>query len=55
MIGGRAVALELGQTMTRFGVRVTILQRSSHLIPEHEPEIRTPLQGYLEEEGIEVI
>ncbi len=55
VLGGRAVALELGQTMARFGVQVVILQRSGRLIPEDEPEISRALKGYLEEEGIGVV
>jgi len=55
VLGGRAVALELGQTMARFGVQVTVLQRSSRLIPDHEPEIARALKGYLEKEGIGVV
>ncbi|MGH7462684.1 MAG: FAD-dependent oxidoreductase, partial [Longimicrobiales bacterium] len=43
IIGGRAVALELGQAFARFGTQVTILQRSPRLIPEHEPEIAEAL------------
>lgn len=55
ILGGRAVALELGQMMARFGVRVTILQRSGRLVPEHEPEIGQAIQQYLAEEGIKVV
>ena len=55
VLGGRAVALELGQTMARLGVEVLILQRSVRLIPEHEPEIGRALQDYLEREGLGVI
>jgi len=55
ILGGRAIALELGQTMARFGVQVTLLQRSARLIPEHEPEISRALKNYLQEEGIAVV
>ncbi|MFQ5831406.1 MAG: mercury(II) reductase [Candidatus Thorarchaeota archaeon] len=55
VIGGRSVALELGQAFSRFGTKVTILQRSNTIIPAHEPEIAEALMGYLEEEGIEII
>lgn len=55
ILGGRAVALELGQAMARFGVKVLILQRSLRLVPEHEPEIGRAIQDYLEEEGIGVL
>ncbi|MFQ5616406.1 MAG: mercury(II) reductase, partial [Anaerolineales bacterium] len=54
VIGGRAIALELGQTFARFGVRVTILQRSPRLIPDHEPEISESLADTLRDEGLSV-
>ena len=54
VIGGRAIALELGQTFARFGTKVTVLQRSGRLIPEHEPEIATALADYLREEGLSI-
>lgn len=55
ILGGRAVALELGQTMARLGVNVLMLQRSPRLIPDHEPQIGRAIQDYLEDEGIGVI
>jgi len=54
VIGGRAIALELGQTFARFGAQVTILQRSPRLIPEHEPEVAEALAGYLRDEGLTI-
>ncbi|MFQ5630844.1 MAG: mercury(II) reductase [bacterium] len=54
VIGGRAVALELGQAFARFGTKVTVLQRSERLLPEHEPEIGEALANYLRAEGIDV-
>lgn len=55
VIGGRAIALELGQAMARLGTRVTILQRSPRLVPEHDPEISEGIRQALEAEGIEVV
>ena len=55
VLGGRAVALELGQTMARLGIDVLILQRSTRLVPAHEPEIGRGIKDYLEEEGIRII
>jgi mercuric reductase len=52
VIGGRAVALELGQIFARFGTQVTILQRSSRILPEHEPVISEALATYLRQEGV---
>ena len=54
VVGGRFIALELGQTFARFGTKVTILQRSARLLPEHEPEIADGLARYLREEGVEI-
>ncbi|KAA3644014.1 MAG: mercury(II) reductase [Chloroflexi bacterium] len=55
VLGGRAIALELGQTMARLGVDVLILQRSTRLVPDHEPEVGRAIMDYLEQEGIGVI
>lgn len=55
ILGGRAIALELGQAMARFGVEVLILQRSALLVPDHEPEIGRAIQDYFERDGIGVI
>ena len=54
VIGGRAIALELGQMFARLGTQVTILQRSNRLIPEHEPEIAQALADYLAADGITI-
>jgi mercuric reductase len=54
VIGGRAVALELGQTFARLGTRVTILQRSPRLIPDHEPEIAEEVAEALRTEGVTI-
>jgi mercuric reductase len=55
ILGGRAIALELGQTMARLGVKVLILQRSPLLVPEHEPEIGRAIKDYLEQEGLTIL
>jgi len=54
VIGGRALGLEFAQMYSRFGTKVTLLQRSDRIIPEEEPEISDMLRSYLEEEGIEI-
>ncbi|MHA1828540.1 MAG: mercury(II) reductase [Candidatus Heimdallarchaeaceae archaeon] len=55
VIGGRGIALELGQTFARLGSKVTLIQRSSRIIPTHEPEISEALIDYLRKEGLTVI
>jgi mercuric reductase len=54
VVGGRALGLEFAQMYARFGTKVTLLQRSGRIIPEHEPEIADGLHTYLTEEGIEI-
>src|SRR3989304_3363966 len=54
VLGGRFVAVEMAQIFSRFGTKVTILQRSPRLIPEEEEEISLALRRHPEEEGIEV-
>jgi mercuric reductase len=55
ILGGRAIALELGQTLARLGVEVLILQRSTRLAPELEPAISRAIKDIFEHEGIGVI
>ncbi len=54
IIGGRALALEFAQMYAHFGTRVTVLQRSSRILPEDEPEISNELTRVLSAEGIEI-
>jgi len=54
VIGGRALGLEFAQMFSRFGTKVTILQRNNRLIPNEEPEISDSLRQYLEEEVITI-
>ncbi|MDV3277159.1 MAG: mercury(II) reductase [Nitrososphaerales archaeon] len=54
VVGGRALGLEFAQMYSHFGTKVTILQRSERILPEHEPEISCALRGYLQDEGIDI-
>lgn len=54
VIGGRALALEFAQMYAHFGTQVTVLQRSSRLLPEDEPDISAELTKRLMEEGIQI-
>lgn len=54
VIGGRALGLEFAQMFSRFGTKVTVLQRNKRLIPNEEPEISDALRQYLEEEDITI-
>jgi mercuric reductase len=56
VLGGGYIALELGQMFHRFGVKVTILQRSAQLLAHgYEPEVGETLGEVFKKEGINVI
>jgi mercuric reductase len=55
ILGGGYVALELGQMFQRFGTQVTILERSSRILPGYEPEIGTTLAAILRDEGVTLV
>lgn len=55
VLGGGAVALELGQFFARLGTRVTVLQRGRTLLSGMDEDVGRALEASLVEEGIEVI
>ncbi|MDP9410742.1 MAG: mercury(II) reductase [Actinomycetota bacterium] len=55
VVGGGYVALELGQMFSRFGSRVTIIERSDRVLKHgYEPEVGLAVQRILREEGVDV-
>ncbi len=54
VIGGGAVAVELGQAFSRLGSEVVILQRHASLLPRAEPELAGGVIKALESEGLRV-
>jgi mercuric reductase len=52
MLGGGVIALEMGQMFSRFGTRVTILERGPVLLSEFDPRLTRQFQQILEAEGI---
>jgi mercuric reductase len=55
IIGGRALGLEFAQLYHHLGAKVTMLQRSPRILPEHEPEVSDHLTNYLVDEGVEIL
>ncbi|GAB4374328.1 MAG: mercury(II) reductase [Acidobacteriota bacterium] len=55
VLGGRYVALECAQMMSRLGTRVTLLQRSEHVLPTESEELTSSLERYLRGEGVDVV
>jgi pyruvate/2-oxoglutarate dehydrogenase complex dihydrolipoamide dehydrogenase (E3) component len=54
ILGGGPVGCELAQVMARFGVRVSIVQRSDRLLPKSEPEASELVRKAFLDEGINV-
>jgi pyruvate/2-oxoglutarate dehydrogenase complex dihydrolipoamide dehydrogenase (E3) component len=54
VIGGGAVGLEIGQVMSRFGARVTIVEAGDRLAGPEEPEASELITEVLRREGVEV-
>jgi mercuric reductase len=56
VLGGGYIALELGQMLRRFGVEVTIVERSERLLARgYEPEVGEAIGKIFRNEGINVI
>jgi pyruvate/2-oxoglutarate dehydrogenase complex dihydrolipoamide dehydrogenase (E3) component len=55
VLGGGYIGVELGQVFRRFGSRVTLVQRSGHLLPAEDTDVSEAVRGVLEAEGIEVL
>ncbi len=55
VVGSGYIALELGQMFRRWGSQVTLIQRSTTLMPHYDPEVRLVIAKMLEDEGIQVI
>jgi pyruvate/2-oxoglutarate dehydrogenase complex dihydrolipoamide dehydrogenase (E3) component len=55
IIGGGAIAVELGQAFARFGVKVTIVESAPRLLPMEEPEAGALLEDIFRGEGITVV
>ncbi|MGI9604519.1 MAG: dihydrolipoyl dehydrogenase family protein [Acidimicrobiales bacterium] len=54
VLGGGAIGAELGQVMARFGVKVSVIEGESRLLPMYEPEAGEVLKEVFEAEGIGV-
>ena len=55
VLGGGPIGCELAQVFSRFGVRVTVVQRGARLLPADEPEAAELVAQVFAEEGIRVL
>lgn len=54
VLGGGVVACELAQFLQRIGTRVTLIQRSPHLLSHFSPQAASVVEETFREEGMEV-
>ncbi|MET4083837.1 dihydrolipoamide dehydrogenase [Pedobacter sp. UYP30] len=55
IIGGNYIGLEFGQMFSRFGSKVTIIERSDRLLKREDKEISSAVSDFLKEEKIEIL
>jgi len=55
VLGGRFVALELAQAFARLGTRVTVVQRSPHILPTEDDDVTEELERLLADEGVRIL
>jgi pyruvate/2-oxoglutarate dehydrogenase complex dihydrolipoamide dehydrogenase (E3) component len=53
-LGGGAIACEFAQFFARFGVKVTLIQRSGRVLKEFDPDAAVEIEKVFRREGIEV-
>ncbi len=54
VLGGGAVALELAQFFSRIGVKVSLIQRSEHVLSQVDTDLVLPIEAKLQEEGMRI-
>ena len=52
IVGGSYIGLEFAQMMRRFGAEVTVVERSSKLLPREDADVSDGIRAILENEGV---
>ena len=52
IIGGSYIGLEFAQMMRRFGAAVTVVEKSTRLLPREDTDVSDAIRGILEAEGV---
>jgi pyruvate/2-oxoglutarate dehydrogenase complex dihydrolipoamide dehydrogenase (E3) component len=55
IVGGGYIGLEFGQMFKRFGSKVTLLEKSKHLMPHEDDDVCEVVTEYLTEDGLDII
>jgi pyruvate/2-oxoglutarate dehydrogenase complex dihydrolipoamide dehydrogenase (E3) component len=55
ILGGGAIAVEMGQAFARLGSRVTIIQRSARLLTREDPDLAAVVAAGLTADGVDIV
>lgn len=55
IIGGSYIGLEFGQMFSRFGSKVTIIERGANIISREDEEASKAIQEFMEADGVEFV
>lgn len=55
VIGAGPIGLEFAQVFSRFGSKVTVIEKAGQILPREEKELADILEGVLKKEGIEIV
>ncbi len=55
IVGGSYIGLEFAQMMRRFGAKVTVVERSSQLLPREDGDVSQGIRDILEREGVRFV
>jgi pyruvate/2-oxoglutarate dehydrogenase complex dihydrolipoamide dehydrogenase (E3) component len=55
ILGGGYIGVEFGQMFRRFGSRVTVINRSGHLLKSEDSDVAEAVAGILRQDGIEIL
>ena len=55
ILGGGYIALEFGQMFRRFGSRITVVEKSGHLLGHEDPDVADEMAKILAEDGLDIL
>ena len=54
VLGGGAIGCEFAQFMSRFGTKITLIQRSPHVLHDFDPDVTAEIEKVFVREGVEL-
>ncbi|HZF01562.1 MAG TPA: dihydrolipoyl dehydrogenase [Methylomirabilota bacterium] len=54
VLGGGAIGCEFAQFLSRFGAKITLIQRSPHVLHEFDADVTTEIEKVFRREGVEL-